>query len=70
MKFFPVCPHCSYTFDDDETWHSNHSKESAVKTNDGDESVVLCHNDDCKKQFKIICESTPMFSAEEIEDES
>jgi len=69
-KFFPVCPHCNYSFDSDETWYSQHSNDSRVRTGDGDESIVTCHNDDCKKKFHIVCEHVPMFtSAEEDCDE-
>lgn len=69
-KFFPTCPHCNYSFDGYETWHSQYSKASKVNTGDGDESIVVCHNADCKKTFHIICEHVPMFTgAEEDCDE-
>ena len=61
----PVCPHCGYDFDSDETWHSRYSDESKVSTGDGDESEVKCHNDDCGKKFKVICEYVAMFSVDE-----
>ena len=63
----PTCPHCSYEFDDEETWYvSNGDKD--VYTGDGDVSDLLCHNDDCKKVFYIICEHEVKFKSCEEDD--
>lgn len=64
-KYAPTCPYCNYVFDSDETWHSQYSKNSKVNTNDGDESTVICHNNDCKKPFHIVCEYAPEFTSSE-----
>ena len=47
----PICPHCEYEFDDDETWHSG----GDVCSGDVDTSELVCHNLDCKKTFHVIC---------------
>ena len=66
QRHFIECPYCHYEFDDEETWHSRHSIKSEVSTCDGDESVVQCHNSDCEKTFKVLCEYVAMFVSEEI----
>jgi hypothetical protein len=58
----PTCPHCSYEFDDEETWCVSHG-DSDVYTGDGDISELTCHNDDCKKQFHIVCVHDIRFAA-------
>ena len=61
----PKCPNCGYEFDSDETWHSNYSDESKVNTGNGNDSEIKCHNDDCGKVFRVICEYVPVFNVDE-----
>ena len=68
LKNTPVCPHCNYEFDVEETWHSTYSEESRVMTEEDESGFVRCHNDDCKALFEVTCVSVLMFSSEEIED--
>jgi hypothetical protein len=68
LKNNPVCPHCGYEFDDDETWHSQYSEESMILTSEDEESEPVCLNEDCGKQFKVRCVAVIMFDSEEDED--
>lgn len=56
----PVCPHCNYEFDDEETWFGLYS-ENRVHTGDGDESDLKCPQFDCGKEFKARCVHIVMF---------
>lgn len=61
----PTCPHCSYEFDQEETWYSASSGKNEVSTGDGDTSELKCPNLDCQKEFSVICEHVVMFAADE-----
>jgi hypothetical protein len=50
----PTCSHCSYEFDDDETWHGEYTV-GKVNTDDGDYSVLKCPNCDCGETFFVQC---------------
>ncbi len=65
LKNNPMCPHCEYEFDSDETWHNNYSDTGKVYTGDGDESELKCPNLDCGKAFITICENVVMFGVVE-----
>lgn len=51
----PTCPHCSYEFDDEETWHSTFLDIGEVYSGCGDMSELTCPNEDCKSNFNVIC---------------
>lgn len=51
----PVCPHCEYEFDEEETWYSEYKESGQVYTGDCDTSDLKCPNDDCGKEFKVMC---------------
>ena len=50
----PVCSHCGYEFDDEETWHGKYTV-GEVSTGDCDDSELKCPNIDCGKTFFVRC---------------
>jgi hypothetical protein len=51
---YPVCGHCGYVFDEDDTWHGEYTV-GKVYTGDGDESELKCPNLDCSRTFFVRC---------------
>ncbi len=49
----PQCPYCETEFDDEQIWYSDSNGQ--VLTDDGDESKLICPNDDCGKVFHVCC---------------
>jgi DNA-directed RNA polymerase subunit RPC12/RpoP len=52
-KAHPVCNHCEYEFDDDETWHRE------IHTGNGDTTEMECPS--CGEKIFIYCEYDPKF---------
>lgn len=54
----PKCNHCGYEFGHQELWCG----DQTVYTDCGDDTELVCPNDDCKKTFYVICERSLSFS--------
>lgn len=53
MNSTPKCTHCSYKFDTEDTWHSDHSVGEVSFEEDG-QSDLKCPK--CNEVFHVICE--------------
>ena len=49
----PQCPYCETELDDEQLWY--HENDIEVSVGDGDQSTIICPNDDCKKEYHVVC---------------